>query len=55
MVVCEGDVVDRVPVFGGQLQDEREEQQRVDDGDDGAAVGDREGAILRHVNLAFAT
>lgn len=42
----EGDVVGGVPVSRGDFESEREGEERVDGGGDGAALGDGEGAIL---------
>lgn len=42
----EGDVVRRVPVFGGDFEGEWVGEERVDGGEDGAAVGDGKGAVL---------
>jgi hypothetical protein len=43
----EGDVRGGVPVLGADAKDEGgQSEEGVDQGDDGAAVGDREGAVL---------
>lgn len=46
MVAREGDVVPRMPVFGADFEREGERQEGVDGGEDGAGVGDCEGAVL---------
>jgi len=42
----EGDVVSWVPVFGGDLEGEGIGEEGVDGGDDVAALGDCQGAVL---------
>lgn len=47
----EGDVVGGVPVLGGDAEGEgRGGEEVVDEGDDGAALGDGEGAVLEGVS-----
>lgn len=41
-----GDVVERMPVAGGNAESKGQGEEKVDDWGDGAAVGDLEGAVL---------
>lgn len=46
MVGREGDVVLRMEIPSGDFEGEGEEEEGVEDGEDGAAVGNGEGAVL---------
>lgn len=46
MVRCEGDMIRRVPIFGGDFESEGEAEETVDDGYYGPAIGNGERSVL---------